>query len=258
MARWLRFARSGKVSFGTLGDDDNIAVHGGDMFAGATATGESVALADVAVLTPCAPSKMICLWNNFHQLAAKMNVAEPAEPLFFIKAASSYLAAGGTIRRPAGYDGKVVYEGELGIVIGKRSSGISEAEAVDNIFGYTCVNDVAAADILKKDATFDQWVRAKSYDTFGVFGPCIATGLDPAGLSVKTVLNGAERQNYAVADMIFQPAKLVSMLSHDMTLMPGDVIACGTSLGVGSMKEPENSIEISIEGIGTLANVYVN
>jgi len=258
MPRWLRFAQSGDVSIGTLGDDDTISIHAGDMFAGAEPTGETVALADVEVLIPCVPSKMICLWNNFHQLAAKMDVPEPPEPLYFIKAASSYLATGGTIRRPASYDGKVVYEGELGIVIGKRASGITEAEAGEHIFGYTCINDVTAVELLKKDATFDQWVRAKSFDTFGVFGPCIATGLDPVTLSIRTVLNGDERQNYAVADMIFQPHRLVAKLSHDMTLEPGDVVACGTSLGVGTMKEPENSIDISIEGVGTLANVYAN
>jgi len=115
---------------------------------------------------------------------------------------------------------------------------------------------VTAAELISKDRTFAQWVRAKSFDTFGVYGPVIATGLEPASLEVKTVLNGDERQNYPVADMIFQPAHLVSLVSHDMTLMPGDVIACGTSVGVGAMKEKSNTIEITIDGIGKLANVF--
>lgn len=256
MAHWIRFEKNGITGFGTL-ENGRIAVHEGDMFAGPTATGEQVALADVSVLTPCDPGKMICLWNNFHALAAKLEVPEPPEPLFFLKASSSFVADGAEIRRPASYDGPVVYEGELGIVIGRRCKEISEAEAASHIFGYTCINDVTAAKIIAKDATFAQWTRSKSYDTFGPFGPVIATGLDPMSLTVRTMLNGQERQNYAVSDMIFPPHKLVSVLSQDMTLMPGDVIACGTSLGVGSMKEPRNDVEIVIDGIGSLKNVFV-
>ena len=191
------------------------------------------------MLTPCVPSKMICLWNNFHALAARLGVAEPAEPLYFLKSPSAFLAHGETIRRPPSYSGNVVYEGELGIVIGKRCSNVSEDEAGDYIFGYTCVDDVTAADIITKDPTFAQWARAKSFDTFGVFGPVIATGLDPMGLSIRTVLDGKERQNYPVSDMIFPPHRLVSYLSRDMTLLPGDVIACGTSVGVSAMRGRE-------------------
>ena len=156
---------------------------------------------------------------------------------------------------PASYSGKVVYEGELGIVIGERCKAVSEAQAPGCIFGYTCINDVTAVEILNKDPGFAQWTRAKSFDTFGVFGPVIATGLDPAKLMVKTILNGQERQNYPVADIIFPPARLVSLISQDMTLEAGDVIACGTSVGVGSMK-PGSTVSIVIEGIGTLSNRY--
>jgi 2-keto-4-pentenoate hydratase/2-oxohepta-3-ene-1,7-dioic acid hydratase in catechol pathway len=227
------------------------------MFAGAAPTAETVALnAASGLLTPCDASKMICLWNNFPALAAKLGVAAPDEPLYLLKAPSAFLAHGETILRPPSYTGKVVYEGELGIVIGKRCSNVSEAEAASHIFGYTCVNDVTAVDIINKSPTFAQWTRAKSFDTFGVFGPAIATGLDPMMLRVKTILNGDERQNYAVDDMFFPPVKLVSLISQDMTLMPGDIIACGTSLGVGTMKEPRNTIEVSIDGIGTLSNVF--
>lgn len=234
-----------------------ISVYQGDMFDAPSPTGEQVSCGDVKIQTPCDPGKMICLWNNFHALAAKLEVAEPPEPLFFLKASSSFIADGDTIRRPASYDGPVVYEGELGIVIGKRCSQVDETDIADHIFGYTCVNDVTAAKIISKDPTFAQWSRSKSYDTFGVFGPVIATDIDPMELSVKTVLNGQERQNYPVSDMIFPPHRLISVLSHDMTLMPGDVIACGTSIGVGSMKEPSNDVEITIDGIGTLKNVFV-
>src|SRR5205814_6306602 len=140
------------------------------------------------------------------------------------------------IRAPRSYAGKVVYEGELGIVIGKRCSAVAEADAGRCIFGYTCINDVTAIEIITRDPGFAQWTRAKSFDSFGVFGPVIATGVDPAKLVVKTILNGQERQNYPLSDIIFPPARLVSLVSHDMTLEPGDVIACGTSVGVGSMK----------------------
>src|SRR5262249_18034100 len=240
---------------GTL-QDGTIAVHSGDMFSGAKPTGETVKLADVRLRTPCDPSKMICLWNNFHQLAAKNNFLVPDEPLYFLKAPNAYHPAGEPIRRPKSYDGRIVYEGELGVVIGKKCSMVSEAEAKDYIFGYTCVNDVTAVDLLKKNPTFDQWVRAKSFDTFGPFVPVIATDVDPMKLSMRTVLNGKERQNYPVADMFFPPYKLVSMVSRDMTLMPGDIISCGTSLGAGPMPEAHNVIDIVIDGVGTLTNPF--
>ena len=153
-----------------------IAVHSGDMFAGAKPSGETLKLSDVQVLTPCDPSKMICLWNNFHQLAAKNDFKQPKEPLWFLKAPNAYWPANKPIERPATYAGKIIYEGELGVVIGKKCFNISEAEAGDYIFGYTCVNDVTAVDLLRKDKSFEQWARSKSFDTFGVFGPVIATG----------------------------------------------------------------------------------
>ena len=125
------------------------------------------------------------------------------------------------------------------------------------IFGYTCVNDVTAADIIQKDPTFPQWARAKSFDGFGPFGPVIATNVRPEQLWVRTILNGEERQRYPISDMVFPAATLVSRISHDMTLLPGDVICCGTSLGVGTIKGQRSTIEIEIAGIGTLRNEFV-
>lgn len=255
MTQWVRFERGGKTQFGTL-EGGTIKVHEGDMFANPKATGESVKLSDVKLSIPCVPSKMVCLWNNFHELAAKNDFQHPTEPLYFIKAPNAYHPHGEPIRRPASYDGKIVYEGELGVVIGKKCSNISEAEAGDYIFGYTCVNDVTAVDLMKKFPTFDQWTRAKSFDTFGVFGPAITTGVDPMKLRIKTVLNGKERQNYPVTDMFFPPHKLVAAVSKDMTLMPGDIIACGTSLGVGVMEAANNVVDIVIDGVGTLTNKF--
>jgi 2-keto-4-pentenoate hydratase/2-oxohepta-3-ene-1,7-dioic acid hydratase in catechol pathway len=254
MARWIRFEHDGEVGFGTL-DDDTITTHEGDMFAGAEATSRTVSLASVKLLTPTEPTTMIAIWNNFNAMSAKFDLGIPPEPLYLLKATTSFLAGGETIRRPKSYDGRVVFEGEIGIVIGRETRAVSESEAERCVFGYTCINDVTAFELINKDKSFAQWTRSKSFDTFGVFGPVVATGLDPAGLAIKTTLNGEERQNYPVSDMIFQPLRLVSLISQDMTLCPGDVIACGTSLGAGSMK-PGSTIEVSIVGIGTLSNRF--
>ena len=253
MAKWVRFDRDGQSGFGVL-DGEAIIVHDGDMFDAARPTARSVALADVRLLTPCEPGKMVGLWNNFRALATKFQFAEPAWPLYFLKSASAFAPTGSVIPRPASYGGRILFEGELGIVIGRRCAGVGEAEVAEHIFGYTCVNDVTALDVLNADASFPQWARAKSFDGFGIFGPVIETEIDPQGLFVRSLLDGRERQNYPVADMIFAPHKLVSLLSQDMTLLPGDVIACGTSLGALSLK-PGSRIEVSIDGIGTLSNV---
>jgi len=254
MAQWLRFERAGKTGFGEL-RGEAVHVHSGELLGTNAPTGETVPLSAVRLLTPTTPTKMLALWNNFHALAAKLNATVPAEPLYIFKSPGSFLAGGETIRKPAAYDGKVVFEGELGVVIGKTCRAVSVEEAKRCIFGYTCINDVTATELINRDPTFAQWTRAKSFDTFGVFGPVVATGLDPATLTVRTVLNGQERQNYPVSDMIFGPAEIVSLVSGDVTLEPGDVICCGTSIGVGSMK-PGSTVEVTIEGIGTLSNRY--
>jgi len=254
MPRWMRVNHKGRDCFGTI-EGDSLRVHSGNMFSGATATGESIPLGEAKLLTPTVPGKMVALVDNYHALVAKLGHAVPDEPLYFLKAGSSFLAGGETIRMPKSYSGKVIYEGELGIVVGRRLSQAGEADAQAGIFGYTCINDVTAIEIIARNPGFAQWTRAKSFDTFGVFGPAIATGIDPSTLVVKTVLNEQERQNYPVADIIFPPAKLVSLVSQDMTLEPGDVIACGTSVGVGSMK-PGSTVSVIIDGIGTLTNRF--
>ena len=159
---------------------------------------------------------MIALWNNFRALGAKLGVAAPEDPLYLLKANSCFTDPGAIIPRPASYGGKVVYEGELGIVIGRICKDATEEEARACIFGYTCVNDLTAADILNKDPNFPQWVRAKSFDGFGPFGPAIATEVTPEDLWVRTILNGVERQRYPISDMVFPAAELVSRISRDM------------------------------------------
>ncbi len=254
MSQWLRYLCNGQAGFGVLAGD-KIEVYEGNLFATPRSTGLQLALGDVQVGLPCVPGKFIGLWNNYHAQAAKQSLAIPAEPLYFIKAASSYAAHGQDITQPASYDGRVVYEGELGLVIGKTCKNLDVEEAESAIFGVTCVNDVTALDLLNRDASFAQWTRAKSFDTFGVFGPVITTGLDLKALKIRTLVGGRERQNYPCSDMIFSPAQIVSMLSKDMTLMPGDLIACGTSLGVLPLK-PGTVVEIVIDGVGVLRNTF--
>lgn len=254
MSHWLRFKTGGAEHFGTL-EGDTVTLWSGDMFANPTPTQERRALADVELLTPCVPSKLIGLWNNFHERAAKEGLQRPTHPLYFLKGANCYARHGDPVRRPAGYAGMVVFEAELGIVIGRRCAGVSLAAAPDVIFGYTCVNDVTARDLMRLDPAFVHWTRAKSFDSFGVFGPVIATGLDPARLRVRALVNGEERQNYPVDDMFFSPAEIVSLISQDMTLEPGDVIACGTSVGAGPLQDGD-TVEVAIDGIGRIANRF--
>lgn len=254
MTCWLRFEADGAERFGTL-EGTAISECEGDMFASWRPTGRTYELSAVRVLIPTRPGKMIGLWNNFHERARVENLQQPGHPLYFLKASTCFLAQGEAIRRPAGYSGRVVFEGELGIVIGRRCANVGVAEAPGVIFGYTCVNDVTARDILRADPSFPQWTRAKSFDTFGVFGPVVVTGLDPMALRVRAVVAGVERQNYPVADMFFPPYEIVSRLSQDMTLEPGDIIACGTSVGAGEMQDGD-SVAIAIDGIGVLANRF--
>lgn len=255
VVRWLRFTDATRVpQLGVLDESGSeIAVHEGDLFAGAEPTGERVALDAVEILIPCQPTKMIGLWNNLRSAAEKQGWAAPNEPLYFFKSPSSFVAHHGAVARPASYSGRILYEGELGIVIGRTCRDVAEADVDAVVFGYTCVNDVTALDVITEDDSFAQWCRAKSFDTFGAFGPVIAQGLDPDGLQVRTLVGGKVRQDYPVSDMFFSPRELVSRISRDMTLCPGDVIACGTSTGALPMRAGV-SIEVDIAGIGVLAN----
>ncbi len=249
---WLQFSYENKTRLGVL-DGDIIHIYSGDIFHDPQPVGESCRLADVEILLPCQPGKMLALWNNFYSRAEHEGWDIPPEPLYFVKTPNSFNAHAQPVIRPPSYDGPVFFEGELGIVIGKKCVHISEVEAADYIFGYTCINDVTAKEILKRDPSFPQWTRAKGFDTFGVFGPGIATGLDVDTLVVQSRLDGGLLQNYPVTDMVFRPHELVSMISQDMSLYPGDIIACGTGLNATAMEDGQ-TIEISIEGIGVLSN----
>jgi 2-keto-4-pentenoate hydratase/2-oxohepta-3-ene-1,7-dioic acid hydratase in catechol pathway len=212
--------------------------------------GEGIPLGDLALLSPVVPGKFIGLWNNFKAAAEKGGMEHPEHPLYFFKADTSLCGPDAEVELPEAA-GRVVFEGELGIVIGKTCKNIGPDEARDAIFGYTCINDLTSLSILNADPSFPQWTRAKSFDGFGVVGPVIETELDWSALTIKVLVNDRERQSYPAADMILPPERIVSALSHDMTLNPGDLIACGTSLGARPIK-PGMVVEVVIDGIGKL------
>lgn len=217
--------------------------------------GAPVALSDVTLLPPVVPGKFIGLWNNFKAAAEKAGNAHPAHPLWFFKADTSLAGPGDVVTLPAAA-GRVVFEGELGIVIGTRCKNATPEQAEAAIFGYTCVNDFTSLDVLGADPSFAQWTRSKSFDRFGVIGPVIETDLDPAEVTVTVQVNGRERQSYPAGDMILPPARIVELLSKDVTLNPGDVIACGTSLGARPVRAGQE-VAVVIEGIGSVAVTLV-
>ncbi len=252
--QWMRFRHAGAVGFGLL-NGDQVQVHSGNMFQTPQPTGAMLPLADCQWLPPCQPGQILGLWNNFRAAADKNGWATPAEPLYFSKAIGSLNAPGAPIPVPTAYDGRVLYEGELAVVIGRTACGVAVADAPAHIFGYTLANDVTALEVLQRDPSFAQWTRAKGMAGFCPLGPVIDTVFDPAAASLRTLVGGRERQNYALADMFFSPAELVARISHDITLQPGDVILCGTSLGAMPMK-PGTEVQVVVDGIGTLRNTY--
>jgi 2-keto-4-pentenoate hydratase/2-oxohepta-3-ene-1,7-dioic acid hydratase in catechol pathway len=256
MALWVRYEVEGAEGFGTLEDDGaRIAAHSGNMFSRAAPTGISVAIENARLLAPVKPGKFIGLWNNFRELATKNGHAFPTYPLYFFKALSALNHPEGIVRQPSAALSRIFFEGELGVVIGQTCRNVDEATAERAIFGFTCVNDITAAEAFGDDPNFSQWSRAKSCDTFGPIGPAVATGFDWSAGRVRTLVNGRERQNYPLNDMIIPPARIVSLISQEMTLDAGDVIACGTSVGVLPMR-PGTTVEVVIDGIGTLRNRY--
>jgi 2-keto-4-pentenoate hydratase/2-oxohepta-3-ene-1,7-dioic acid hydratase in catechol pathway len=198
------------------------------------------------------PSKIIGIGQNYRAHAIEMGKGLPEEPLMFLKPRSAMIADGAAIARPKGFE-RVDYEGELGVVIGKRASKVSKADALGIVLGYTCVNDVTVRDLQKKDG---QWTRAKGFDTFCPIGPRIVPGLDPRALRITTRVNGVVKQDSSTSDLIFDVATLISFASQYMTLEPGDVISTGTPAGVGNL-DPGDVCEIEIEGIGVLTNPVI-
>lgn len=250
--KWLRYSHQGHIGFGQL-VGDILHVHQGLMFENPQPTGNTLPVSKVEILAPCQPTKLLALWNNFKTAAEKNGWSVPMEPLYFLKSPNSYSHHLQAVIRPSQEVGRIVYEAELGIVIGRRGRNIPFEEVKHYIFGYTCVNDVTAVELLRSDTSFEQWTRAKNFDGFTPFGPYIETELDCTSAIVTAKVNGRERQNYQVNDMFFSPQELVSKLSRGMTLEAGDIISCGTSLGAMPWQN-DAIVEVSIEGIGTLSN----
>ncbi|MDC0415315.1 fumarylacetoacetate hydrolase family protein [Gammaproteobacteria bacterium] len=255
MSNWIRFINNNKESFGTL-DGNDITVYEGNLFDNPTETDLKLMIEDVTLTNPCKPSKMIALWNNYQLLATEKGLSKPKNPLYLNKAISCIIDQGENIIRPKTYSENIFFEGELGIVIGRSCKDVAVKDIENYIFGYTCINDVTAMDLVKKDPTFDQWTRSKSYDTFGIFGPCITNDVDPMSLSVTTTVDGKVKQDYKTSDMFFNVYEIVSFLSHDMTLNPGDIIACGTNSGLGPMVSGE-TVTVSVSSIGKVVNKLI-
>jgi len=252
MSKWVAFLLENKEHIGTL-SQGKITVYEGNMFENPTKTDMIYSADQVQIINPCKPSKMIALWNNYQSLATEKGLSKPDNPLYLNKAISCIIEQRENIIRPKTYTESIFFEGELGIVIGTTCKDISVEKSSEYIFGFTCINDVTAMDLVKKDPSFDQWTRSKSYDTFGIFGPCIATDVDPMSLTVKTSVDGQIKQDYNTSDMFFNVYEIVSFLSHDMTLNPGDIIACGTNSGLGPMVSGE-TVTVSVSSIGQVIN----
>ena len=239
-----RFQFGDKISSGVI-DGDRVVV-----FENNRRQDESYLVADVKILPPVTPSKIVCVGRNYAEHAAELGNEVPTEPLLFLKAPSSIINSGEPIVLPA-QSKQVEYEGELGVVIGRRCRSLFDDEdAMRYVLGYTCLNDVTARDLQRKDV---QFTRGKSFDTFCPVGPFVETQLDLDQITLTTRVNGEARQFARMWQMVFPVDFLIRYISNIMTLMPGDVIATGTPSGVGKL-ETGDVCEVEITGIGTLKN----
>jgi 2-keto-4-pentenoate hydratase/2-oxohepta-3-ene-1,7-dioic acid hydratase in catechol pathway len=251
----VRFIAQGKIKYGVI-EGNVVQVLRGSPFAqfrgpGSKFTfdGSTFESDGVRLLAPCAPSKIVGLGLNYRKHAEETGLPIPSLPLIFLKPPSAVIGPEDKIILPRDYK-RVDYEGELGIVIGRRAKDVAKGEAKSYVLGYTCVNDVSERHAQSSDG---QWARAKGFDTFAPIGPWIETEVSPDDLKLETYLNGELRQSAHTSDLIFGVAELVSFISGVMTLLPGDVIATGTPSGIGPMK-PGDVVEVSLENIGILRN----
>ena len=240
---------TGAARYGVL-EGETVYAASGDPFAGLT-KGEAVGQVDsVALLPPIEPGKIVCVGLNYAAHVTESAISElPEEPVLFMKPPSAVIGPGEAIEI-AHLDHNTDYEAELAVVIGKEARDVDEADVPRYVLGYTCANDVSDRVLQRKDG---QWVRAKGFDTYCPLGPCIETDLNVADTKVESRLNGQVRQSQSTSNMIFSAHKLISFISHVMTLEPGDVIMTGTPEGVGPMK-PGDTIEIEVGGVGVLKN----
>jgi 2-keto-4-pentenoate hydratase/2-oxohepta-3-ene-1,7-dioic acid hydratase in catechol pathway len=244
--RWVRYREGGRTFYGVI-DSDAIREGVGDPFHGWRDNGHRLAISSAPVLAPCEPSKIVAVGLNYRDHAAEMKKPLPEEPLLFIKPGTAVIGPGEQIVCPP-QSKQVDFEGELAIVIARTCRRVSPGDALDYILGYTCMIDVTARDIQRREG---QYTRAKGFDTFAPLGPWIDTTADPTDLTIETYVNGERRQASRTTELIFSPAFLVSFISQVMTLLPGDVISTGTPAGVGSLC-PGDVVEVTIGSIGSL------
>ncbi|HEU5223505.1 MAG TPA: fumarylacetoacetate hydrolase family protein [Candidatus Lumbricidophila sp.] len=244
-----RFSHAGQIAFGIVDDDALVVLKGDPMFAGFDPTGQRVPLTDAVLLAPVIPrSKVVCVGRNYRAHAEEFGNEVPAEPMLFFKPNTSVIGPGDAIVLPA-QSSQVEHEGELAAVIGKVTKHVSEADALDHVFGYTIANDVTARDLQRADG---QWARAKGFDTFCPLGPTISTDVSPeARLTVR--VNGELRQDAPITDMVHSVAAIIAYASAAFTLLPGDVVLTGTPAGVGPLGDGD-TVEVAIDGLGVLSN----
>lgn len=251
--KYLRFKdqASGLSRYGCL-DGDSLQPFSSAPWEGGAPEGEAQRFDKQDLLAPVAPSKIVCIGLNYHaHVAASQSADEaPERPLLFLKPPSSVIGPGEKIIHTNQAE-RVDYEAELGVVIGKTCKDVSQSDALEYLFGFTCVNDVTARDLQKKDG---QWSRAKGFDTFCPVGPWIVPNLNWQDVLVEGILNGEVKQSGRTSLMIFNIPYLISYISSIMTLNPGDLISTGTPAGIAPMK-PGDSIVVRVEGIGELENV---
>lgn len=254
----VRYERNGKVKHGWMVEDENkVRVIEGDIYKLQSAkpimTGLELTLDEVRLLTPCTPSKVVCIGVNYRDHAVEMGKELPKEPLMFLKPSTTVIGPGEPIVYPKLTE-NLHYEGELAVVIKKEARRIKAEEADDYILGFTCAIDVTARDLQSRDG---QWTRAKGFDTFCPLGPAIASKLDYNDLRIVTRVNGEVRQDSNTNQLVFGIPQLLEAITAVMTLLPGDVVLTGTPSGVGELK-PGDEVSVTIEGIGTLSTHVVS
>jgi 2-keto-4-pentenoate hydratase/2-oxohepta-3-ene-1,7-dioic acid hydratase in catechol pathway len=223
----------------------------GDLFAGFEA-GAPIASKGHRLLPPIVPSKIVAVGLNYKDHAAEVNKPLPSEPLIFLKPSTAVIGPDAPIVIPENA-GRIDHEAEVGVVIGATAWRVSEQDAPQYVFGLTCVNDVTARELQKKDV---QYTRAKGFDTFAPVGPCITAGIDyssPEGIAVEGWVNGTRRQSSTTLQLIFPIDRLIAFISSVMTLLPGDIISTGTPAGIGPLAAGDR-VTIKVAGVGELSN----
>ena len=230
--------------------DNHVVLLDGHPFGGARRTDQVAPLANVRLLAPVIPTKILCVGKNYAAHAEEMGGDVPAEPLIFSKPATAVVGHRDEIILPS-LSSNVHHEAELAVVIGRLTRNVAVEDALGAVLGYTCANDVTARDLQASDG---QWTRAKGFDTFCPLGPWIATDVDPTdGLAVRCEVNGEVRQDGSTADLLFDVAQLVAYCAAFATLLPGDILLTGTPAGVGPLHDGD-TVTVSIAGIGELTN----